>query len=202
MDSIGMEPIFKQVYESRLWGDNKNAGYTGSSGGGSTIDYNKDTYIPFLRGFIRDRGIKSIVDLGCGDFVCGPLLYDDLDITYTGYDAYKKVVEYNSSLYPSPKYSFFHQDISKPIDNLQSADLCILKDVLQHWSSSTITRCLDSLLERKLFKTILICNCCDQQDERDIQDGEWRALSSKLYPLKKYNPVELYRYNSKEVCSI
>ena len=42
--------------------------YNGSSGGGSDLDYNKDTYVPFLKKFIVDNNIKNIVDLGCGDF--------------------------------------------------------------------------------------------------------------------------------------
>ena len=36
-------------------------------GGGSDLDYNKDTYVPFLKKFIVDNNIKNIVDLGCGD---------------------------------------------------------------------------------------------------------------------------------------
>jgi hypothetical protein len=44
---------------------------------------------------INDNNIKNIVDLGCGDFICGKIIYDDLDILYTGYDTYKKVVDSN-----------------------------------------------------------------------------------------------------------
>ena len=33
----------------KLWGNNNNAEYNGSSGLGSEIYYNKDTYVPFLK---------------------------------------------------------------------------------------------------------------------------------------------------------
>jgi hypothetical protein len=36
----------------RYGGDNNNNEYNGSSGGGSEIEYNKNTYVPFLRNFI------------------------------------------------------------------------------------------------------------------------------------------------------
>ena len=79
-----MEEIFTNIYEKKMWGNNKNNEYSGSSGNGSSIKYNKNTYIPFLKNFISTNDIKTIVDLGCGDFLCGSLIYNDLDITYTG----------------------------------------------------------------------------------------------------------------------
>ena len=81
-----MEHIFTNIYEYNYWGNNNNSEYKGSSGGGSYIEYNKDTYVPFLKKFIINHNIKDVVDLGCGDFVCGKLIYDDLDIKYTVYD--------------------------------------------------------------------------------------------------------------------
>ena len=33
-----------------------------------------------------DYNIKNIVDLGCWDFIFGKIIYDDLDLLYTGYD--------------------------------------------------------------------------------------------------------------------
>lgn len=198
-----MEKIFTQIYENKVWGDNGNLEYSGSSGGGSEIDYNKDTYVVLLRKIIMNNNIKNIVDLGCGDFKCGKLIYDDLDITYTGYDAYNKIIEYNSKHHSSTKYTFIHLDFSKEIKNLVSGDMCILKDVLQHWSTDNIYKFLDELVESKKFKYILICNCCHQRkDNIDIQDGQTRPLSSNYFPLKKYNPKILYYYNTKEVSVI
>lgn len=91
-----MIPVFTNIYENCSWANNNNTEYKGSSGPGSSINYNKDTYVPFLKKFILDNNIKNIVDLGCGDFLCGKLIYDDLDISYTGYDAYNKIIEYHS----------------------------------------------------------------------------------------------------------
>jgi hypothetical protein len=198
-----MQSVFTDVYETNKWGDNKNTKYNGSSGNGSNLDYNVDTYVPFLKKFITDNNIKSVVDLGSGDFKCGQLIYDDLDIIYTGYDVYKKVVDYNSEQYSLPKYSFYHLDFCNNKESIINADLCILKDVLQHWSLDNIYLFLDFIVEHKMFKYILICNCCNQKkDNTNISDGQWRQLSCKYMPLKKYKPTILYNYHTKEVSVI
>lgn len=84
--------------KTKYGGDNKNNNYKGSSGDGSAINYNKNTYIPFLQNFINDNNIKTVVDLGCGDFICRPSIYDNLDILYTGYDVYNNVTQNNSKI--------------------------------------------------------------------------------------------------------
>ena len=198
-----MENVFSYIYEQKIWGDDNNAEYKGSSGEGSDIAYNKNCYIPFLKKFIVDNNIKNIVDLGCGDFKCGNLIYDDLDISYTGYDTYKKVIDYNSQQYSLPKYSFVHLDFYEKKENIINGELCILKDVIQHWSLEHINIFLDYLVEHKKFKYIMICNCSNQrEDNTDVQTGGWRQLSCDFYPLKKYNPTKIYNYNTKEVSII
>ena len=166
-------------------------------------DYNKDNYIPFLKKLIIDNNITNITDLGCGDFKCGLLIYSDLAITYRGYDAYKKLIDYHSSLYSSSKYNFYHLDFCNNKELIINGELCILKDVLQHWSLNNIYSFLDYLVENKKFKYILICNCSNQsKDNTDIIDGSMRPLSINYLPLKKYNPKLLGTYASKEISVI
>jgi hypothetical protein len=192
-----MEVTFTKIYENCIWGNNNNSEYSGSSGEGSLIINNKDTYIPFLKKFIIDNNIKKIVDLGCGDFVCGPLIYDNLDILYTGYDIYEKVINHNSRTNTSSKYTFLHLDFCNNKEDIISGDMCILKDVLMHWSLKNINNFLEYLIKEKKFKYILICNCCNQtQDNVDIEDGNWRQLSCDFLPLRKYNAKKIYNFKS------
>ena len=90
---------FTNVYEKNIWGDNNDPNYEGSSGTGSDIKYNSKTYVPFLKHFIKKHKIKNVVDLGSGDFLVGLLIYDKMGVNYTGYDAYKKLVDYNNKKY-------------------------------------------------------------------------------------------------------
>jgi hypothetical protein len=197
-----MEDFFTHVYEQKIWGDNNDNEYRGSSGGGSVIKYNEDTYVPFLKKYIMNNNIKSVVDLGCGDFKCGNLIYDDLDILYTGYDTYKKIIDYNLKQNSLPKYSFIHLDFYNKKESIINSDLCILKDVLQHWKLDEIYTFLDYLIENKLFKYILICNCCYQTEDNPNNNDRSTPLSSNFFPLKKYKPVKLYNYHTKEVSVI
>ena len=197
-----MENFFTYVYENKIWGDNKNNEYKGSSGGGSDIKYNKDTFVPFLKKYIINNNIKNIVDLGCGDFRCGKIIYDDLDILYTGYDTYKQVIDYNLSQHSLPKYSFTHLDFFNKKESIINGDLCILKDVIQHWKMDEIYTFLDYLVENKIFKYILIINCCYQTINDPPNENRFTPLSINFFPLKKYNPVKLYNYHTKEVSVI
>ncbi len=196
-----MDKIFTNIYEHSTWGNNNNSHYKGSSGSGSSIDYNIKHYVPFLKNYILKKNIKSIVDLGCGDFKCGPSIYNGLNISYCGYDIYKKVILHNQNLYPN--YTFITSDFYKDKENLIKADLCILKDVLQHWPLEYIYSFLDYLVQSKKYKYILICNCSNQyKHNTNIQIGSWHALNSNFFPLKKYSPISSGFYNTKEISVI
>lgn len=197
-----MEDIFTHIYKTNLWGNNHNENYSGSSGDGSSIEYNTK-YIQILKKVINDYKINSVVDLGCGDFRIGKLLYDDIDIIYTGYDTYKDVIDYNKMKYQEPKYTFKYLDFYENRESIVSGDMCILKDVIQHWSLCEIYIFLDYLTKSGKFKYILIINCCNQGiDNSDCVTGDWRPLSCKFLPLRRYNAIEIDRYNTKEVCII
>lgn len=198
-----MENIFTKIYESKKWGNNNSDNYSGSSGYGSSIEYNKK-YIEIVKKIINDNKINSVVDLGCGDFRIGRLLYDDLNVSYTGYDVYKKIIDYHTSQYSQPKYTFKHLDFYTNKENIVQADMCILKDVIQHWATEQIYVFMDYLLESKKFKYILLVNCCYQEvnDESCSHVGGWRQLTCNLLPLKKYNAVKIANYNTKEISII
>lgn len=197
-----MESIFTNIYETSFWGDNKDNNYSGSSGSGSGVEYNKE-YIEIVKKVIEDYNINNIVDLGCGDFRIGRLLYDDINVLYTGYDVYKKVIDYHKTQYTEPKYTFKHLDFYTNKESIIEGDMCILKDVIQHWTIEEIYVFLDYLIESKKFKYILLVNCCNQKDNDEYcETGGFRSLSCSLLPLKKYNPVKIDNYNSKEVSII
>jgi hypothetical protein len=198
-----MEKIFTNIYENLIWGSNNNPEYRGSSGDGSDVQVNLPEYIPCLKNFIIGNNIKSVVDLGCGDFRCGPYIYNDLDISYTGYDVYKKVVDFNAKQFP--EFQFLHLDFYNKKEEIIDGDLYILKDVLQHWTVEQIYTFLDYLVENKKFKYILICNCSSQtidNPSHGINSWPFIHLSVEFFPLKKYNPIKIMNYSTKEISII
>ncbi len=194
------QQIFNNIYDNNVWIDRKG---NSLSGPGSNLEYNIKTYIPFLKKFIKDNSIKTVVDLGCGDLFCGKHIYDDLNITYHGYDIYQSLIQTNSEKYKDSKYNFHYLNFYEDRDKIVSADLCIIKDVLQHWSLNEIYTFMDFLVNKKIFKFIIVCNCSYQkEDNTNIIAGSFRPLSSKFLPLKKYSPKILFTYHTKEVSLI
>jgi len=203
------QQIFTDIYTNKVWGDDKNEEYSGSCGPGSSIDYNYQTLIPLLKQFIIDNKIYTISDLGCGNFMNYNInLYSDLNIKYTGYDVYKQMIIYNRSQIVrnhaenNNKYIFHLLDFFTYKEQLEISDLCIMKDVFQHWTNNDIVCFLDYLKKSKKYKFIIIINCKNQKcDDQDIDKiGDFRPLSYKMSPLNKYNPTLLGEYNSKEIC--
>ena len=191
---------FVNIYKECKWGNNNINEYSGSSGPGSTIEFNID-YINFIKNFIKNNNINSVVDLGCGDFKIGNLIYTHE--SYHGYDIYSDIINYHKTCAFNSNFKFTYLDFFTEMEKIESSDLCIIKDVLQHWPLNSIYKFLDYLVYSNKFKYILICNCCNQtSDNTDIDIGSWRALSCDFYPLKKYNFIKKFNYHSKELSLI
>jgi SAM-dependent methyltransferase len=135
--------IFDEHYKSNLW-------IGGGSGSGSTPEITAE-YRDFLAAFLRDYKIKSVVDLGCGDWQFSKLI-DWSGIDYTGIDV-SGVVLANTKKYARPGVRFMQADGSR--QELPQADLLIAKDVLQHWSNADVSKLIPKLTK---FKYALITN--------------------------------------------
>ena len=195
--------IFTKIYENNVWGHNSSIdnSYKGTSGGGSELNQCK-AYIEFVKNFIIQNKINKVVDLGCGDLQSSYLIYEGLpDISYIGYDAYKKLIISHKKKYS--KHTFVHLDFVTNKEEIESGDLCILKDVLQHLSNKSIDDLLNFIIKEKKFKCILIINDGNQKsDNIDINNGEYRRLSVNYEPLKKFKPKIIYSYRSKQISLI
>ncbi len=87
---------FSRIYETSAWG--------GGSGPGSD-PANATAYLARLRAFIRTHSVKSIVDLGCGDW----RLMREVDLTeidYLGIDVVPSVVDTNNARFGGTNIRF------------------------------------------------------------------------------------------------
>lgn len=55
--------IFTNIYENNIWApdSSRDSSYKGTSGDGSTENYNKNSYIPFIKQFINKYNIKKLL---------------------------------------------------------------------------------------------------------------------------------------------
>jgi SAM-dependent methyltransferase len=197
---------FTRIYENNVWGNDDSEDYKGSSGYGSKKEYNLNTYIPFVRDFIEINNIKSIVDLGCGIFDNSAPIYEGMDVDYCGYDAYQKTIEHNKNHFG---YEFVELDFLNDFKMVKEAELCILKDVVQHWPFADIKDFFNKVFKTMKFKYVLMCNGVDLHREnsgRDISVGGFRTISAKHNVFKPFSPRVIYNYGdhieSKEVSLI
>jgi hypothetical protein len=194
-----MEQIFTKKYNNCEWGNNNSKEYSGSSGLGSSLEYNKK-YINFINNFIITNNITSIVDLGCGDWRFSSDIFPKLNISYIGYDVYDKLIKYLNKTYSSDKIKFEKLDFYVNKEKIQNADLLLCKDVLQHWSDEYVENFVQWICEHSNFKYILITNChTGLGDDKISVNGRWyRGLGSDHIIFKKNNFKTIFKYHTKE----
>src|SRR6185312_8202393 len=83
----------------------------------------------------RARDVRSVVDVGCGDWQLGSLV-DWTGVAYTGVDVVPPVVEADRARYGREGVRFEAADALR--DPLPTADLLLAKDVLQHWPNGDV----------------------------------------------------------------
>ncbi|MCL5437036.1 MAG: class I SAM-dependent methyltransferase [Candidatus Dependentiae bacterium] len=171
------EQIFTSIYDQAVWGKNDQG--VGFSGGGSLL-CNTRAYINLLVNFMKEYGIGSVVDAGCGDWEFARFINWD-GIEYRGYDIVGFVIEKNIQLYASQNIHFFHANFLET--DLPSADLLLCKDVLQHLRNRDI---LEFLSQLKKFKYCLITNDVDpvtfSSANNDINIGSHHPLDLSRPP--------------------
>lgn len=173
-----LEKIFTAIYLNGEWGRNENG--EGTSGSGSTVEYTKE-YVRFLEDFLRNHKIKSVIDIGCGDWQFSKNVNWDGVEKYIGYDVVKFLIDRNTAHYANKKISFVHADAVHV--ELPRADLLICKEVLQHLPIDDIKLFLSQI---KKFKYCIIVNDIEKDtktsENRDIPAGHYRTLDITKNP--------------------
>jgi SAM-dependent methyltransferase len=141
--------VFREVYERNLWGGAQGTFYSGPG----SESHAATAYAEGIRSFIASRKIKSIVDLGCGDFRIASRFVTD-DVSYVGVDIVEPLVRQNTALYHSDKVSFACLDIID--DELPDGELCLIREVFQHLSNAQILKVIPKL---RRFKHAVYTAC-------------------------------------------
>ncbi len=171
LQAITTQEAFTNIYEQGIWGLNEHG--VGHSGSGST-EANTRLYRFFLQDFMRENQIKTVVDVGCGDWEFSRLI-DWSGIHYTGFDIVRSVVENNNRIFGNSHIQFFCGNLVEL--DLPSADLLICKDVLMHLPHHDILACIPQFAK---FKHCLITYDVEQNSlsavNHDCTPGGFRLL--------------------------
>jgi hypothetical protein len=134
--------IFSEIYRRQLWG--KPAGDRQfSSGHGSVMEQHVAPYVAAVGRYVEGLGWKpSVVDMGCGDFNVGNRIRQYFG-TYVACDVAREVLEENKVRYSNLDVEFRQLDIIS--DDFPDADVCIIRQVLQHLSNADISQIVKKL---------------------------------------------------------
>lgn len=160
--------IFNAIYTNNVWGK--------GSGEGSAEELTRE-YRKFLHNFLRANHIRSVVDLGCGDWQFSRHM-DWSGIEYCGIDV-SSVVLQATRTFSAPNIRF--QEMNGIEGDLPSADLLICKDVVQHWSNADVQKLFPKL---NGFRLALITNAFHPAitENQDIATGDFRPLNLLARP--------------------
>lgn len=186
------QEVFSEIYQNGVWG--RNGQGQGISGMGS-VPENAVPYLDMLQKFIAEHQIRSVVDVGCGDWELSKVLNWG-SIEYYGYDAAEAVIQNNKVKYGTPRIHFqccdaIHTDLPK-------ADLLICKDVLQHLPNSYIH---DFIAKLGNYKFCLITNDIAYEKgfrkhtNKDIPMGSGRCVNLAKKPFL-VKGTSFYKYLS------
>jgi SAM-dependent methyltransferase len=127
--------IFNRIYNTGLWRANITDVLD------PNIEPNSQIYRPFVENFIKNQRIISVMEIGCGNWET--LKGIDLSgVDYTGVDVSDVVLSLAKQNAP-PGTKLLN--VNAVYDPLPTAELLLMKDVLQHWSNDDVLRFLPKM---------------------------------------------------------
>jgi len=130
-----LEQVFTALYHKPLWG----GGGKTKSGSGSNLRHTKNlrTSLPQL---LKQRKIRSLTDIPCGDF----LWMSHVNLTgierYTGIDIVPPLIKDNTQKYGSKRRIFLYADATNIVP--PKSDLILCRDLFIHLTLSDICNVL------------------------------------------------------------
>jgi SAM-dependent methyltransferase len=142
---------------------------------------NNIEYSQFVARFIERNRVRSVVDLGCGDWQFSRYINWD-GTSYLGVDVVPFIVKRNAEKFGSETVRF---QAFSGLPDLPPADLLLCKDVMQHWPNDMVALALDSI--RGKYRYVLLTNDEEPLDlqNRDIPLADWRPLDVRRPPFNQ-----------------
>lgn len=173
---------FERIYKENVWN-------FGSGPGSQSV--NIQPYIKYLSDFIKNAPIRSILDLGCGDWAFTKTL-DLSGVEYLGLDLVDSVISTNRDLYGSDSVRFITTSATGYVARFKY-DLVIIKDVLQHLSYKHCHEILKNVSGK--YRYLIVTNDFTEINI-DCDDGGWRPLNVTKDP---FNLTPFYDFQFESV---
>lgn len=171
--------IFTETYRKRYWRSRESVSGRGAELGQTAL----------LRGelpaLFRQYGIRTLLDLPCGDF--NWMRQVDLgEVRYTGGDIVAELIAQNQEKYAGERRTFLELDLLT--DALPDADCILVRDCLVHFSLEHIRQALENIRQSNITY-LLTTSFPGTRHNEDIQTGHWRTLNLQLAPFLFPEPL-------------
>ena len=137
---VNYKNIFTEIYDNNGFGSLES-----KSGPGSTLDETQKLR-ESIKKLIKDKNIKSVVDIPCGDFNWMKEIVFNFE-SYIGGDIVKKAIEDNNEKYSNSRINFIDFDILN--DKIPNGDLLIVRDIIGHFPLEDGVKILKNILKSK-----------------------------------------------------
>ena len=183
--------IFKYIYKSNHWRDYEEPN-DGESVSGWGSDLNSTNQISEnLEAFFKEKKIKKILDIGCGDFLWMKNVIkniEDIEV-YLGLDIVPELISKNNQKFSNAKILFKNFDIVAD-DIPHGFDIILVRDVFIHLENTCIK---SSIL--KLYKSdakfLAITSSPGLKFNRDLKkDGRYRDVNIEIDPFNLNKPFK------------
>lgn len=176
---MSVSKVFINIFEMNKWASKESVSGTGSEVGVTGLLRES---LPTL---LKEYGIKSMLDLPCGDFNW----MKEVDLTgidYIGADIVPKLIENTKTNHPDVKFEVMDLITS----DLPKVDLIMVRDCLVHLTNENVMKALNNV-KKSGSKYLLTTSFIDKDNPKDIQNGQWRAINLIKTPFSVPEPLTI-----------
>lgn len=132
--------VFSNIYDNYGFGSLESR-----SGPGSTLEETKNLREK-IKEVVKEKNIKSVVDIPCGDFNWMKEIVFNFD-SYIGGDIVEKAIEENNNKYSNSRIKFINFDIIN--NEIPAGDLLIVRDIIGHFPIDDGLKIINNILNSK-----------------------------------------------------
>ena len=176
------EIAFNRIYRTNAWGDEE----THSGAGSNTL--NTVVIRQKLPPLLKELGVRTILDIPCGDFFWMKDLRLDVE-EYIGADIVKDLITTNRKKFEIPGRTFVVLDLLSDI--LPMVDLILCRDCLPHFSNDDIKRAFNCM-KRSNSRYVLTSTYTSRNENPHIVTGGFRPLNLRIAPFNFPEPIVIF----------
>jgi hypothetical protein len=180
--------IFTDIFTNKKW--DRDPTEDRFSGMGSRPE-NTAAYENLIVDLCHRYGIKTIADIGCGDFqVARRWLVRVPEINYLGCDIVSEIVDAHQLRFGTDRINF--RQLDAVVDQLPKVDLILMREVLQHLSNSSIAKVIPKIMDS--CRWALITECVRRRAEiynADIREGRQTRIGKKSGVFLEKSPFNI-----------